>query len=122
MSDLVFVSNDELEHYGVKGMKWGVRRSAKKAARTERRIAEGNRLLEKSGGSAGKAYAKTAIKNLVKSAIIGTTGQVVTVALGNTPEARYGMKFVSDMAAIGVLAQDVNTATKIYQAKQASQR
>ena len=122
MTDLVFVSNDELEHYGVKGMKWGVRRSANKASRTELRIAQGNRRLESSGGSAGKAYARVAVDNLVKSVLIGSAGRIVTLALGNNPKVRDGMKFVTDMAALGVLAQDVNTATKIYQAKQARKR
>ena len=122
MTDLVFVSNDELEHYGVKGMKWGVRRSANKASRTERRIAQGNRLLESSGGSAGKAYANVAVGNLIKSMLIGSAWTLATLALGNTPQVKSGVKFVTDMAAIGVLAQDVNTATKIYQAKQASER
>ena len=122
MTDLVFVNNDELEHYGVKGMKWGVRRSANKASRTERRIAQGNRRLESSGGSAGKAYAKVAVGNHIKSVLIGSAGILATQALGNTPQVKSGVKFVTDMAAIGVLAQDVNTATKIYQAKKASER
>ena len=122
MTDLVFISNDELEHYGVKGMKWGSRRSANKASRTELRIAQGNRRLESSGGSAGKAYAKGVVGNYVKSALIGGTGELVTRALGNTPQVRNGVRFVAQMAGLGVLVQDVNTARGIHQAKQASKR
>ena len=122
MTDIVFVSNDELEHFGVKGMKWGVRRAANKASRTEARIARGNRRLERSGGSAGKAYAKVAAGNFVKSALIGATGELAARALGNTPQVRNGVRFVAQMAGLGVLVQDVNTARGIHQAKQASKR
>ena len=122
MTDIVFISNDELEHYGVKGMKWGSRRSANKASRTELRIAQGNRRLESSGGSAGKAYAKVAVGSFVKSIAIGSVGLIATRALGNTPQVRNGVKFVTNLAGLGVLAQDINTATKIHQAKKASKR
>ena len=122
MTDLVFISNDELEHYGIKGMRWGVRRPATKASRTEARIARGNRRLESSGGSAGKAYAQLAVENFVKSVVVGSVGRLATLALGNTPQVKNGVRFVTNMAGLGVLAQDVNTATKIYQAKQASKR
>lgn len=35
MNDYILASNGELLHYGVKGMKWGVRREEKKALRKE---------------------------------------------------------------------------------------
>ena len=40
MTDLVFVSNDELEHYGIKGMKWGVRKRSDGVSRSTYRTAK----------------------------------------------------------------------------------
>ena len=37
MTTYYYITRNELSHAGVKGMKWGVRRAQKKAARAERR-------------------------------------------------------------------------------------
>lgn len=41
------VASDILEHFGVKGMKWGVRRERKQAAKTAKKLAKGDKKYEK---------------------------------------------------------------------------
>lgn len=45
---------DELMHYGVPGMKWGVRKNRERAARTGRRIERQQSKLNKAAGKRGK--------------------------------------------------------------------
>lgn len=45
---------DELTHYGVPGMKWGVRKNRERAARTGRRIERHQSKLDKAAGKRGK--------------------------------------------------------------------
>ena len=75
MTDLVFVSNDELEHYGVKGMKWGTRKrketskasEALKDARRDRKDLK--RMSKKKSGAtrADKKAQRDRIKDRMKN-------------------------------------------------------
>lgn len=67
-SDLVFIHEDELAHYGIPGMKWG---------RGSRREA-GNQRLSAANGSLKKANTKTVAKTVGKI----VASQVAAIALG----------------------------------------
>lgn len=83
-------SNDELQHYGVKGMKWGVRRSIKNTVEKRR---EKIRKRDES-------YAKTQ-----KYFGVGGVG------------IRSGAEYASKKAIKGVLAKSINVAANTYISK-----
>lgn len=70
MSDYIITKDGELKHYGVIGMKWGIRRAARKAtkaARKERRAAsrEADKAINKSNNTwFGKEKKAAAEKNM----------------------------------------------------------
>ena len=78
---------DELYHYGVKGMKWGVRRNSKAYQRMERRVTRfGERWENRAEGA--KNLGKRAVnraKNKVKLA-----GKVSLWILKNNPVTKIG--------------------------------
>lgn len=70
MSDYIVTNDGELKHYGVIGMKWGIRRAARKATadvRKARRAAsrEANRAINRNNGTwVGKNRREAAEKNM----------------------------------------------------------
>lgn len=93
-SDLVFVHEDELAHYGVPGMKWG---------RGKRREA-GNQRMAEAGGSLKKANTKTVAKTVGKI----VASQIAAVAVGKISgslTAQMGAAQVAKMVSAGFAVQ-----------------
>lgn len=86
-------STDHLEHYGVKGMKWGVRKALQKGdsralRRQYNKAVKKLAKLEKRGNS-GSKYARRA------AALTGAAGLTGSVAIGGTPLIAKGMRAAS---------------------------
>lgn len=62
---------EEFEHHGVKGMKWGVRKSRK----MEVRAAKGEARLAKNDNLVGKANGKSVVKGILSGAVSLTAAQ-----------------------------------------------
>lgn len=76
-------SSEYLNHYGVKGMKWRVRRALKKGSSSAynkqyRKAAKHLKRLEKQANNGAKYARKAAIKGLSTAASIGTVAMGIT--------------------------------------------
>ena len=73
---------DELVHYGVKGMKWGIRRNKKRSnsSAKQKTKSDKNSVLEKTG-SAMKKAASFVNRNKKTLAIVGTSAALTAVGL-----------------------------------------
>ena len=130
--DLVFVSNDELEHYGVKGMKWGVRKKimgglslgrdkAKRNLSREGRVADGKAMIKNSkNGDARSAYSGLIGKQAKAQAITAGLGFVAIKAMPSM-KAKVGMSWIAGAAVTAVAVRDINRAVKVRQAQKSSQ-
>lgn len=93
-SDVVFVHEDDLAHYGVPGMKWG---------RAKRREA-GNERMANANGSLKRANTKTIAKTVGKIVV----AQVAAIAVGKitgSVSAGYGAAKVATMVSAGLTVQ-----------------
>jgi hypothetical protein len=98
---MALITYDEyLEHHGVKGMRWGVRRQAtklgqmlsNKTAKGHSGIeATGRNKLKKAGGNEGAAYVKVAAKATAIHFATNIGANVAISALKNNPSAQLAV-------------------------------
>lgn len=100
-----------LEHAGVKGMKWGVRKQAKSDARAERGNSTLSKMREKDPkktiGEARNHHLATSIGR--QFAISAGTGILASSINKASPKVALGVNVVGNLAAWGVLAKDIHT-------------
>ncbi|MCA1806426.1 MAG: hypothetical protein LC687_00970, partial [Actinobacteria bacterium] len=124
VNDISKPSLDELAHYGIKGMKWGVRRSDAQLARARGRVGD---AIKKSAKQQVDFYKKPAVRNTLVVAgaiaaavalsstghvemvpnIVGTAGKlVVTTREGKT--STYGSEAIKPFEDSGVFGTKVS--------------
>ena len=111
--------DDYLEHFGVKGMRWGVRRQAttklgqKLANKTAKGYsgveATGRKKLAEAGGVEGAAYVKVAAKTTAIYLATNIGAKVAMSALQSNPAARAAIATgatIVEAANLGVAIHD----------------
>lgn len=112
MSSVPEVDIRFLEHYGVKGMKWGVRRDQSTLDRKAGRKAEATRRVEK--WKAGPSKAKATAQNWLASAGRSLVYNVVASNLrAGHPVVAYGAEIASKIAIGGELVSSIRTQRDI---------
>ena len=105
-------TNLYLEHHGIKGMKWGIRRNRDSSTRqpTKRQVKAAERI-NSSYGSKNRAIAKTAAKGFGRGTLMYLAANAMAKHF-NTPEA------TRDIALWYKYMSTINTAITVAQAYQ----
>jgi hypothetical protein len=109
----IVIMNNELYHYGVLGMKWGVR----KAARTQARAARGRRdiALSKATNDAQRKAAKAKYKSERRSIKMDANKKISDI--NNSPEAIRGRKRATvALKTVGGVAATTAAVAALYPA------
>lgn len=103
-----------LEHYGVKGIKWGVIRKSKEERHTNR-IARGEKKFGKSKSTAG-VVGKAVNRELLRE--VGMLGANVALSkIPASPQVKSGARFAMGATNIGLLVRDVQDARAYTKAR-----
>lgn len=87
------IINGELCHHGVKGMKWGVRRAAKKQARLERRLS--NKSKSQDGADVDKRVRAKQTAKIAAAAVGGALATIGIYKLTQVVKDKYFSHYMS---------------------------
>lgn len=103
-----------LEHYGVKGMKWGKRN---RVANREILRKAGHERLANSGGSAVKANWKSVGKAAAVNAVTNVGGTAIIQLSRGNPTVRTGVTLIAGAIQIGAMAKSINEIRAVNEAQ-----
>lgn len=107
--------SNELQHFGVKGMKWGKTKAAGGPTGKEVRKAAAVDRISRSGGSKGKAALKEYGKMMAKSVALGLGAQLVGQISGS-PAVAKGARAAANIIATDAQVRGVNRIYNIAKA------
>lgn len=108
MATLEEEKEEFLKHYGVRGMKWGV----KKQARVLRREAKGQARLDRYQGSATKANVVSLGKAAVANIVLNRVAAAVSVSSA-PPAVKAGTRLVAAVAGTAAWATSINEVVNV---------
>lgn len=115
------MNDNSLTHYGVKGMKWGVRkriekgkekRAAKKISRKNSRNLKARNRIEKSGGSLARANVGTVGAGVANHVLLNIGSGTIAGLTGGSKSSIAG--YASSAASLLQLLNAANTGLKVY--------
>lgn len=111
----------ELAHFGVKGMKWGVKRngdarSEKQLTRMNNRADKGDALINKAKGNSTKAIGKVAGRRLAVAAASVVVNKAAAVAFKDKPGIAKGIQAVSNWTNAGMAVKDIVDVNRVVTA------
>lgn len=111
----------ELAQSGVKGMKWGVRKSGKERSekqmnRLNNRADKGDAIISKVGGSARDAGAHIAKRRVITGLALTTGGMLAAKALKDKPAIARGATMLADYANAGLAIRDARDLNRVFTA------
>jgi hypothetical protein len=112
-------ADDELKHYGKKGMKWGKRKdgsdlSERKLAKVNRQADRGDARVERAG-SAQNAKLRILGREAATQVLLGV-GSTVVSNLVKDQRLKVGIAVAANLAATGTMVKSINDVVDINQA------
>lgn len=130
--------SNELSHYGVPGMRRGVRKAEpvgvgrrpgagplpmrvdKRAIRRASGVAKGNNMIEKYG-SRNKAYAVIAGRRIGVAMLSSSMANVGIAHMKDNPALGVGLAAAGSVLNVGMFVKDVTDAARVHAASKAQQ-